>query len=214
MKRYQIVQLVIIALCVIAMGCIWPFCIFRRNMNVDAVAESDWRTTDEIIESGEPLEQFFIARTSRLQYIAFVVETVGTFSEDDVLMFELVNANGEIIANKAIPVTEIESYKYCYVPVNKWLRKGKEYSFRLSVDSCLNGEVRGMYAEIPGNSTTEATGLAIGEMQLTGETQTRYGYGFPMNIKNTICIWAFFLTIGLTISNVLKGVWAKDEKMA
>lgn len=213
MKINQIVQFVVIALCVIAMGCIWPFCIFRRTVNVDAVAESDWRTTERMIELGEPMEQFFIAQTRRLQYIAFVVETTGNFSEDDVLTFEFINPKGKVILRQEIPITEIESCKYCYVPVNKWLKKGREYSFRISMDNSVNGEIRGMYAEVPGNSATGGTGLTVGEMQIAGETQTRYGYGFPMNIKNTICIWAFLLTIGLTLFNILKGVHKSDEKL-
>lgn len=214
MSKKQIIKCVVFSFCVMAMACIWPLCVFRRTINEDAVAKSDWKVTDKIIEYGEPLEQFFVAQTSRLQYIAFTVETTGEFSKDDVLKFELIDPEGNIFLKQDVLLTEIDSCKYYYVPIKKWLKKGSEYSFRLSVDNSLNGVVRGMYTEVLENSAAACASFWIGIMEIPGETQTRYGYGFPMNIKNTICIWAFFITIGMTVSKMLERVQAKDEKLA
>lgn len=213
MKYNKMIRIGVMVLCAVIICCVWPVCIFRRTMNVDAVAVVDWKSTANIASSNENLEQFFIAQTSRLEYIAIVVECYGDFQEDDSLFFELCDSDGEIVVSDNISFDDIESNKYYYIPIGKWITKGEEYSYRLSVSENCKGEMHGVYTE-QSEGGTGSTRYVVGDLLIDGEAYTRYGYGYPMNIKNVICIWAFILTIGLTICNALKGVTEKDEKVA
>lgn len=210
----KITRIFIVILAGIMMLCVWPICLIRKAANIDSALGIEYGVTEAFIAENQPYEQFFIAQTEKLNGIAFVVEYQEELPKDGTVHFDLSDKNGYIFFSRDIAFEEIGNKSFCMVTVNKWLKKGQEYSYRLSVEKKYEGFLRGVYTRQTDEHAKGSLQLRIGNDTVEGQGLARYEYGTPLNIKNVVCLWAFILTIAVSAFQLTIGEHGEDEKSA
>ena len=64
--------------------------------------------------------------------------------------------------------------------------------------------LRGVYTAATDPCTVGNQGLYLGEEKIDGYALTRYSYGFPLNIKNIACIWAFLMSCSILLCHLFE----------
>ena len=187
---YRWLRIGVLAACVGIMLCVWPFCLIRRMQGVYPRLDGSFAGTGERITQEKALEQSFCAQTG---YLGSVSIDVGYDVEEPegYLYFELLDENGKCLAEKEIRLSEIVSRTYYDIPVKKWINKGKTYRIRLTSDQACAGQVYGIYTTIPEEHAPGSLQMTMGGEYIDGQAAVWYEYGYPLNIKNVACIWAF-----------------------
>lgn len=199
-KSKRIVGAIVMILTVAAMLCVWPICLARRSTEVATMVGAQYCKTEETLRQGGTLEQTFVAQESVLYGISFAVGFDVPLPEEGKLLFSLEEAeSGEILTSCEISFEELEDCCYYYVKVGRYIKKGAEYKYILTVPDVRTGIIRGLYTIEPGQEPAGSQLFVCNGKNIAGQAVTAYDYGFPLNIKNIVCIWAFILVIGLTL---------------
>lgn len=191
----RLVILFIFILC----ACVFPISLIRKSVDVDFTMNYDhYVKTDLNIQY---FKQTFVAQTSYLNMIAFDVGISGEISGEENLVICIMDEQSQkILAEISVPIQDVNDEAYTYVPVKKWIRKGKLYSVSVTAE----GSER--FSVVYSTETAEAA-LADQILYLEGEpvygkAVLRFAYGFPLNIKNVLCLWAFIVTVGLSVLEI------------
>lgn len=194
-KMKKLRQKLIVICIVILCAAVFPIPLVRKNRNMDpSLYDGSYEITDfEITE----LTQEFEAQTYYLEGIAIDVGVSGERSEEGSLSVSLKGKGEKTIAEERIPIWEVNDEAYTYVSVKRWLRKGEVYSVTVTAE--MPEGFRTVYtveaeADAPGSRNLFLDGAMV-----EGQAAIRYVYGFPLNIKNVLCLWAFILTVGLSV---------------
>lgn len=192
-----IISLVMIAACV----SIWPLKFIRKDV-VYWTQSSQYQYMENALspDSDAVLEQTFIAQEAYLKQIAFAVAFSG--SECDI-RFSLYNQENEQLFERQIVLGAEYNSGFFYVDINKWVKKGEQYTFGVEVLNAENVNPQFMYT-LEGEPTAKGNLL----MMVNGESfdaqaVTSYTYEEPLNYKNAVCIWAAILTLGLSVIGML-----------
>lgn len=204
-KMKRKLRVVFMLFCFVMMLCVWPFCVVRKEVVVTSALNVGYGYTEPRITYEHPYSQRFIAQTAKLEKIMFVVGyDVEKLPEAGVMHFELLDADNEIIVSKNVNFSEIINHTFCDVSINKWISQGEEYIFRLSVEKQYDNLFYGIYTLEPEHHAPGSRSLVIGDFLAEGQGLAGYEYGYPLNIKNVMCLWGFLLTIGLSSCSLLR----------
>lgn len=201
-QKKTAVRNLIVLMTLALMLCVWPLCLVRRTTMLSSNISMPYLSTEQYLRADAPLAQTFTAQTSRLEAIEFAVDYDGALPEDGAFVFELCDSKGNVITNREVGFAEIDSFHFYPVSINQWINKGEEYTFSISVAEDYDNLLRGVYTVATEPCAAGNQSLYLGEEKLDGYALTRYSYGFPFNIKNIGCIWAFLITCSILLSRL------------
>lgn len=193
---------IVIAGCIIAMLAIWPISLVRRDRALSSMAEIEYSYTQEYITETEGLVQRFQPQTSRLEKIAVVLGFYDEITEGR-LNFVLLDENNKIIVSHTIEAKDLKPFSYYDIPVKKWVDKDKIYTYRITADKDSSGKFFGVYTGMEGTHAQGSIDMRIGGQEIVGQAVTSYTYGYPLNVKNVICLWAFGAEIGMILCSMI-----------
>lgn len=194
---------VIVVLFLLMMLCVWPFCLVRRGTSLSSNYDKEYIYTEYYLTKDVAFTQTFVAQSSRLNSIEFVVEFQEPLPADGALLFTLYDAHGDTVVSQKLDSDQIMNSSFSQVKVGKWMKKGAEYSFTLTVTEEWEGLIRGVYTQAQEPCGVGNQDLSMGEEWLAGYALTRYEYGMPLNSKNVLCIWAFLAVCCLLTLNMV-----------
>lgn len=181
------------------MVCVWPLCLVRKTVDVSSDMASGYGKTEQFVSQETPYIQTFVAQTAKLEYIQFSLAFEKDISVlDGAVYVKLVDEDEKVIVEKELPFEKFSKY-FWEVDVNKWIVKGEEYKVIVTVDEKYSDIFRGTYTLAPEHDAPGNVSLYMGHEKIGGQGLICYGYGYPLNIKNVVCLWAFILTVGLSI---------------
>lgn len=182
----------VMLVCFMLMLCIWPFCLVRKEVVQTSVLTAKYAGTEQRITKNAPLQQTFIAQTSRLEKILILLERdsdVEIVPNEGALRFELLNSEGETIFDGKIDFSEMNWGEFHTIPIHRWIRAGQEYTYRISVEEKYDGIFYGIYTTEVQQHAMGSLVFYIGDVLIDGQSFAGYGYGYPLNIKNVLCLW-------------------------
>lgn len=151
-----------------------------------------------------PYSQTFVAQESKLENIIFILGwNVEQLPEDGFLQFELLDSEDQCILREEIGFSDVVRYGFTTAPVKKWIHKGQEYTFRLSVKEEYDDLFYGVYTMEQEHHAPGNINFCMGDLLIEGQSLSGYGYGYPLNIKNVVCLWGFLLAITLSICSMI-----------
>uniref|UniRef100_UPI0040567B40 glycosyltransferase family 39 protein n=1 Tax=Acetatifactor sp. TaxID=1872090 RepID=UPI0040567B40 len=184
---------------ILLMLSVWPLCFVRKTAEVSSNMATTYGVTEQYICHDVPFIQFFEAQTSKLMYFDFKLSCEQDVSSlDGKFYITLLDEQEHIISEKEIGFGDIESY-FWHVDINEWIKKGEVYKISITVDKECDNIFKGFYTTKQDDNAPGSILLCMGEEIVDGQGLARYGYGYPLNIKNIVCIWAFLMTIGVSI---------------
>lgn len=191
----RVVFLCTVLLCII----VFPVSLVRKEETVDPVLNTEYGRT----ENGHAMTQIFQAQSSYLEGIAFDIGFSDGKPLEGSLIFTLKREDKEeVIFEKAIELTEINDGLFTYVPVKRWISKGQVYSYSIASSDDI-AEFQAIHTLSDDEAALGSKTLYFQGESVNGQAVTRYIYTFPLNYKNVICLWAFILTIGLTLTELI-----------
>ena len=211
----------ILVIMVLLMLCVWPFCLLRKSVELNSNMASSYGTTTQYIGSDTPYVQVFAAQTAKLEYFDFKFSHEQDISGlEGTFYITLLDGEDKFISQYEIGFDDIESYLW-RVYVHEWLKKGETYKFCITVDDEYSNIFKPLYTLTEADHATGSVALYVGEEKAEGQGLARYCYGYPLNIKNVVCIWAFILAVGfaayfcfaeengIKLPVKIKGLWGK-----
>lgn len=208
------IKIAIIASTILMMSLVWPFCLVRKDADVSSALDAEYLKTEQYITAENPYQQTFVAQTAWLDKIDFVVAYDAELPADGKMIFELKNSKGERLVNREIDFSEIKNRFFCPVTVKSWLKTGEEYQYTLVPSDGNESIFYGVYTAEPEAHAPGNTQLRVGGQLVDGQGVSRYTYGYPLNIKNVICIWAFILTAGMVLLGMINDEKENDSKLS
>lgn len=128
-------------------------------------------------------------------------------------LFTLFDAQGGEVLSREIDFTNIDDGCFCLLEVGQWIHKGEEYTFSICVSEEYDNLFYGIYTVEPSQAAPGSVMLSIGEEAVAGQALTRYCYGYPLNSKNVVCLWAFLLICGLSLYGLSGGADLHSRKL-
>lgn len=183
--------------------CIFPLCLVRRDTNVDPSLDGAYQRTGQV----EELLQTFVAQTSYLSGLEFDIGFPEGKPEAGALTVNVMKEDGKVIARREVDLEQVQDSAFTYVPIGKWIKKGGFYSFSVSQGGSDQPVIKfqAIYTteakdHTPGNQELYADGESV-----SGQAVVRYVYGFPLNVKNVVCLWTFVWMICLCAIECIGG---------
>lgn len=185
-------------LCAVILSlCVFPLCLIRKEVEVHSALDVIFEITET---RGQELTQSFVAQSGYLSELDFYIRFPDTKPEEGELTFSIHREDGKAIAEKTIPLCDVNDGAFTCVSVNKWIKKGEVYSYTVTASKAEFQADYTMREEdfAPGSVALFWNGEAVG-----GQAVAQYRYKVPLNWKNTICLWAFIWMICLTIYEMI-----------
>ena len=201
---------IVIATCIAAMLAVWPLTIVRRTQSVASMTEIEYGRTQEYITETVDFKQRFQPQTKRLESIAIAIGSDGQPLEGT-LTFELLDEKNEIIVLHSIEANNVTPSVYYEIPVHKWVDSSKTYTYRIVADKDCSAKFFVLYTDGEGTHAPGSVDLYMGEQQVAGQAVTNYSYGYPLNVKNVICIWAFLAVVGVSLCSMIDSLGKKGR---
>lgn len=195
----SIIRFILFTLTILLMLSVWPLCLIRKTVEVSSNMNTTYGITERYICHDVPFVQHFEAQTSKLDYFDFkFFSELDTASMNGKFYITLADKNGGAITEKEIGLSDINIY-FWHVDINERLKKGEKYTISITVDEEFDNIFKSYYTTKPEDDAPGSIFMCIGEEIVDGQGLVRYGYGYPLNVKNIICIWSFIITIGLSL---------------
>lgn len=194
----------VVILCMIALLlCVFPVSLVRKNKNIDPAMNGSIVVTDFQVWD---LKQTFVAQTDFLEEIAFDVVLLewggaNASTEENLLIRLRDEKTQKILVEKRMSIQDIQDGAYTYVQIKKWVRKGRLYSISVMAEGPEG--FAAVYITEDAEASLGSPILCFEGEPVEGQAMIRYVYGFPLNIKNVLCLWAFILTVGLSVLEIL-----------
>lgn len=203
-KIKQIIRIAIVICMVVLCLCVYPFCLVRRDTDVDPSIGIEYAVTQE---AGNKLVQTFVAQEAYLSELVFDINFPEGIPEQGTLLVRIYEADEQdkVIFEKTLTMQEVGDSRFTYVTVKKWLKKNELYAYALSYTGEKSAVFQAVYTENAKDSTPGNQHLFLEEQLVEGQAVTRYVYGYPLNFKNVLCIWAFLIACGLILLELFTG---------
>ena len=197
----KVLCLLVLAVMLAAMLCIWPFELIRRDQDLHS-GDTEAYSQTELLTPGTVVRQEFIAQESRLQKLSFSFSLGQNLYPDTTVTFELLSPGGKVLTQQVITMAQLQKSNYCTVDCQKWIHKGQTYSYTLTVAGPGSSELYLLCTPGQSNFAPGNTQLLQNDQVLPGQAYNSYIYGMPLNYKNVIFEWAAVCTIGLCLLSV------------
>ncbi len=194
------IRIGILAVAILGMLCVWPLSLVRKTVDVSAnMTAPEYGNTTQYLCHDVPYVQSFTAQTAKLEYIEFKLYSEKEFqSLPGALHFQLWDEKDKVLVERELAFSDFHGY-FWYVDVNQWLQKDKIYKYVISVDEEYDNLFQVIYTVKMEDDAPGSVSLFMGEEQIAGQGLARYGYGYPLNYKNVICLWTGILALGMAL---------------
>lgn len=178
--------------------CVFPLCLVRKDTDIYPALNIVYENTDD---AGSELKQTFVAQTGYLSEIAFDIAFPGEKPDTGSLIFRI-QEEGEhpkVLMETQLALETVNHSAFTSVSVDKWLKKGKLYSYTIIPQEGTEAAFQAVYTVRPEDASAGNQTLYFDGKTIAGQAVTKYVYGFPLNWRNVICLWAFIAMIGLIL---------------
>ena len=182
--------------------CVFPLCLVRKN--ADICSNLNGAVYENTNYTGNELKQTFVAQTEYLSEIAFDIAFPDVKPDTGSLIF-CIKEEGEhpkVLMETQLSLETVNSLAFTSVSVDKWLKKGKLYSYTIIPHEGTDAAFQAVYTVREEDASAGNQTLYFDGKIIDGQAVTKYVYGFPLNWRNVICLWAFIAMIGLMLINV------------
>lgn len=200
MKKFVTVGLLLcIVVCCIS---IWPIGVVRKNADIYPLLGVEYPKT----EPGQEMTQVFTAQTGFLSEMAFDVGFPYGKPEEGKLIFSLCREkDGKELLEKMIDIQDVVDSAFTQLSINTWLVKGENYSYTIRAEADSGLAFQGIYTEDDADAALGSREMFFENAHVEGQAVTKYTYGYLLNYKNVICLWAFVWLIGLILLEIFTG---------
>lgn len=198
-QKHNILKWIVVIL--ICLGIIGTGFLLRR--------ESWSRSGDFAYALSQPItpdrevRQYFTATESYMYALCFAVDYNENATREGNLIFSMYNQKGKLILQETIPYQNMRKSTYYRVVANKWLKKGAEYYYTVTVDFEGENNPCLVYSADPAMYVPENISLDDDYSQVEGQGLNWYIWGMPLDYKNLICIWAWIAIVGLVLLELI-----------
>lgn len=204
-KYIIIITMIILSLCV------FPLCLVRK----DAILYPNINIPYEFTEAGDEVKQVFKAETGYLSQLAFDIAFPEGKPDEGNLLVRLYEENekGRMIAEYMVPMQDVQNSAFTYVAIDKWIKAGGLYSYVITAADGTDTVFCAAYTMSEQDTVQGNQALYLDGEIMEGHGVTAYEYGFPLNYKNVICLWAFIWMSGCILLETLFGVslWENNK---
>lgn len=196
----KIVKCIIVISMIILSLCVFPLCLVRKNDILYPTLNVQYGFT----ETGGELKQVFVAQTAYLSQLAFDIAFLNGKPEEGNLLVRLYEENGKgrMIAEYVVPMQDVQDASFTYIPVEKWIKAGRPYSYVITVKDGTDAAFSAVYTIEEQDAVLGNQDLYLDGEKVAGQGVAAYEYGFPLNYKNVICIWAFIWLSGFILLEI------------
>lgn len=206
----KIIKRLYILLIVACMLWVWPIHPFKEVGSVRSGDEGHAFT--EPLAVGEALTQSFRATDNNLIQLEFVMDYDAAKSRQGTLYFELLDAKGKVLFAQHLDYGQMPAYKYSGPVINVRLKKGKQYSYRITNLDITENMPRGVYTTQSAAYGLKKGVLYVGGQEVDGELLTRITANKPLPIYDTLAIWGAIGLVGFGGYEVLKAMTKRKEE--
>lgn len=206
----KIVKRLLVLLIVACMLWIWPIHPFKEVGSVRSGDEGHAFT--EPLAVGESITQSFKAADNNLIQLEFVVDYDANQPRQGTLYFELLDKQENVLFAQALDYAQLPAYKYSGPVINVRLKKGKQYTYRLTNLDITENMPRGVYTTRSAGYGLKKGILKASGAELSGELLTRITANKPLPMYDTLAIWGAIGMIGFGVYEVLSRIEHKQLK--
>lgn len=190
---------------VIACICVCPLNLIRKESTLYPTLDLEYGISDGSVQE---LEQTFVAQTGYLSEIAFDIKFPVQKPEDGILSVSLCRIDGDkrrVITEKNISLQDVNNGAFTEVEIEKYIRKGKVYSVKITGDEKDKTGFAAIYTIKEEDSAPGSQVLYLDGKETEGQAVCAYAYKFPLNWKNVLCLWMFVGIVGFMLIETLCG---------
>ena len=122
-------QIGVLACCIALCICVYPLCLVRRDVSIDVAPQGPYIETESKVQK---LRQFFVAQSSYLSEVGFDIAFPNGKPDTGELTVTIMDEGGKVVAEKAVPLCDVNDDAYTPVSVGKWVKRGSLYSYVVS----------------------------------------------------------------------------------
>lgn len=161
---------------------------------------------------GENIVQHFRAADDNLIELKFAVDFDERYPKEGKLLFELMDAKGNVLSVEEMDYAQMPDYKYIGAIINLPLDKGKMYAYRLTNVNITENLPCGIYT-----TDSEMCSLKKGKVEFAGETFegeliTQITSNKPLEADETMMICGCIGMVGFLLYEVLVCLEKRKEK--
>ncbi|MCM1112981.1 MAG: hypothetical protein NC399_06970 [Muribaculum sp.] len=195
------VKRLMVCIMIAGMLWVWPIHPFREVGSVRSGDGGHLQT--EPLAAGESLTQHFRAADNNIIQIEFVLTCDDAAPRTGELLFELLDRDGNALHTERMDYAQISDYGYGGPLINRRVKKGGRYAYRITNVSVTENLPCGVYT-----TDKTMTGLKKGTLETPGETiegelLTRITANKALTAENTLGIWG---CMGMVAFGVLEAL--------
>jgi len=212
LRKKKLPEALILLITVGAMLWVWPIHPFREVTSVRSGDEGHQIT--EPIQIGESITQYFRMPQDNILSLEFVLTAESGQFGDGELLFELMDAKGNVLNEQVLDCAQIPDYSYQGVILNLRVKRGAVYAYRLTNLSVVQDPPCGVYVTDENMQCLEKARLSMSatdrtdpdsgasdsgnlrNSDLSGEILTRLTANSPLPADNTLAIWGCIALVG------------------
>lgn len=206
MKKLKALLVLVIVACMLWVGPVHPI----REVGYDHTG-NDGHEITRPLEVNESITQYFRATDNNIIQLEFAVDFDERYVKEGQLKLELMDSLGNIVFAETLDYGAMPDYKYSGPLINIRLKKGREYSYRLTNLNITENKPCIVYT-----SDEEACSLKKGRMEfdgtvIEGEILTKITSNKPLTTENRLALCGCIGLIGFSIYELLNRIEKNGE---
>lgn len=199
MKKVKRLLVLLIAACMLWVWPVHPF----KEVGTERSGD-DGHVISKPIEVNESIAQSFKATDNNLIQLEFVIDYDERYPKEGQLRFELLDSKGEAVFVETLDYGQMPDYKYNGPIINVRLKKGRQYTYRLTNLNVTENMPCGVYTTHSASYSLKKGTLEIAGETLEGELLTRITANKPLTTGNTLAIWGCVAMVGFGVYELLE----------
>ncbi len=204
MKKLKALLVLVSAAGMLWVGPVHPF----REVGYDHTG-NDGHEITRPLEIGESITQYFRATDNNLIQLEFVVDYDERYVKTGQLKFELLDSGQNVVFAEDLDYGAMPDYKYNGPVINVRLKKGQEYSYRLTNVNITENKPGIVYT-----SDSESCSLKKGRVEFDGtvtegEILTKITSNKPLTVENRLALCGCIGMIGFGAYELLNRIEKK-----
>ena len=184
----SLLQKGLLLLLVLGMLCVWPLCLIWQE-EYTSPGEEDYVLSEELAQ-GMSFTQSFRAESDYLISLEFAMDFDAERPRDGMFGFEFLDEAGNVIYDGMIPYNQLADYTFFPIEVERKVRKGEVYQYRITNWDVVENLPRVIYTEQEALHNPNNCGFFMDDAQISGEGLSRYLWKKPHEPMTVLNIWA------------------------
>lgn len=206
MKKIKALLVLVSVACMLWVGPVHPI----REVGADHTG-NDGHEITRPLEVNESITQYFRATDNNLIQLEFAVDFDERYPKEGQLRFELLDSEENVLFVGDLDYGAMPDYKYNGPIINVRLKKGREYSYRLTNVDITDNKPCIVYTSDSESCSLKKGRLEFDGMITEGEILTKITSNKPLAVENRLAMCGCIGMIGFGVYEMLNRI---EKKLA